>query len=471
MCVHIVNNVLGDNVFLTKSDSHRRTIVTVISAAIFALCIQASCSSSSDQSRTSSTPTTPAPNSSFQTFVSPENRVTITSTEQFALDMCSHSHGEMFIESNLPVSQVDINGELKGQTPYHVKLPQGDYTVTVRVPGFHAWEETVKLEHCDAVHLKPEFNFNPMVEKILDVCVDHFWWAENGKSFYYQECTDPDTGGFELARGEGPFHAVSLETGELTETYDAWPPYWIPRSYTSMVPESVPGYLVSVSPSGQKVVFLEEFPMTPQPTPSEVGMVSSAVPEYILHAIDPLGDHILGKINSVPGTISWASDENLVFISSSPFFTSREKGWLIDLKNRTATALTPPPVNSLPTSSFFNASLLPSGDRILFQPELTVPSILWEIKDNQVEELEFMIGWREWLANNNYMVFLTTSPDSMLLWYDLETATAIPILEGASIPLVDERSISPDGTRLLYKKFSTTGRDINGLWLLTFDSR
>lgn len=380
----------------------------------------------------------------------------------------------LVIKSSLPDATVLVNGMPVGRTPYQGTWPTGAYTVTAALPGYQPWQSTVHLEAAEPVTLTAEFTFEPHVEHFGDVRVKEYWWAEDGRSVYFVEFKSGDSYDSDKINGEQPVWQVDLTSGEVSEAEDAWSPAWVPRAFTPLVPDSVPPRLIWVAPSGRRVIFFEliEDPSIPTPTvptdPRELGPGPFS-PEYRVQVIFEDGNLLeLGAITGFPRTVTWAEDEELVFIAADPLTSREHDGWLVDLQTLTVNPVVPP-IGSLPgtNSGFHNASLLPNGEAILYRPEGTDPFYVWYFKSGKIVELgrnNLLLGW---LEDSRYLLYKN---DEGIYWYDLLTDTRELVLGRESLRNIDSWSLSPQGDKLLIVQFSDEGRLLPGIELLELDT-
>lgn len=374
------------------------------------------------------------------------------------------------IESNVPDAHIYLNQVDIGRIPYSTLQPTGAYTLTAILPGFHPWQHQFFLDENEPATFTAEFSFEPEIEKLIDSCVQHAWWSDDGDAIYYVHCSPIGTSFQETGQRyeEGPIWRFDLMTNEITQIEDAWPPEWVPRQYQDIVPNSIPHWRISVSPSGQRVLYLEEFSVNTTSDSSDTQAPS--LPEFIVHVVlDNETVLNLGLIDSIPERISWSRDEEIIFMSSYAYAPHKHEGWLIELENQQMKALAPPEIDGREHTDFFNATITPNGEAILYRIDVQLPYLLWYFKSEDERELTARMGWYDWLQDDRYLLF---SNSEGVFWYDLANELIIPVLDAGSSPGMDLQRLSPAGDRMLFTKFSlTTGDNLDGLWMLTLDSQ
>ena len=380
------------------------------------------------------------------------------------------------VTSNLPDAEVYINNVNVGQAPYTGQWTVGTYTITVNLPGFQPWQQFIQLTPSESVTLTANLEFTPQIEQLLDVCVEQFWWAKDEQLIFFVEC-QPKNDFISLGKRfeEGPIWQLDLITKQISQTETAWPPVWVPKQYQNLVPQTIPPWLISVAPSGERVVFFEE--ISPSPTITATTAITSSDSQYT----DPqssLGTYMinmvmdsniilkLGTINGSPGEISWTENEQVVFISAHPFIIHEEDGWLIDLASEDEYQIYP---LVLPKAGdFHNASILSNGEAILYRASLTAPYTLWYFGNDNFVELNAQIGHREWLKDSRYLIF---SNSKGVFWYDLSNDIEITILPHELLPGIAAWQLAPQRNEMLFTQFSLmNGANLDGLWRLVLDT-
>lgn len=251
----------------------------------------------------------------------------------------------------------------------------------------------------------------------------------------------------------------------------------------TLVPETIPPWLISVSPSGQKVLYLEEIlpdpslpTVTPPSDPQDVGP-EPFIPKYVVYVILDQETVIeLGTINELPDKISWNSNEQRIFIPSYAFSGHEQEGWLIDLMDRSINPLTPPPHSNIEHVDFLNASILPDGRGILYKPNAEEPYHIWYFDTGEEQTLmppdDVDFGWYCWFSDNRHLIFIGGKALEIvgLFWYDLQTREVVLILDNDDLPPIANRRLSPQGDELIFGQYNSTGGLADGLWLLTLDT-
>jgi hypothetical protein len=383
------------------------------------------------------------------------------------------------VESNLPNAHIYLNQEEVGRTPYSALWPAGAYTVTAVLPGFHPWQYQLFLDENEPATLAAEFSFEPEIEKLIDHCVQSAWWSDDGNSVYYVRCSPSGTSFRETGQRyeEGPVWRLDLTTREISQVEDAWPPEWVTRLYQDIVPNSIPPWLISVSPSGQRVLYLEEVSQAAQPTltttpvaPQDLGPNLTLAYYTLRVVLDRETVLDLGVIDTVPDRISWSQDEQFIFIATSILGLHEHYGWFMDIQTKEVISLVPP-VQGISTGEqigFMNATLSPDGEAILYLSPGENHFRLWYFKTGETQELA-AVGYYGWVEPNRYLWF---SNQEGFFWYDILMGTIVTVLDETSLPGMWAQRLSPQGDKMLFKQFSlSTGDNLNGLWLLTLDSQ
>lgn len=459
--------------YLAVGPTYREHILFEL-LAVLAILLGVSCQviqTDADQFTTESPVTTAEPAGSNQNMlVFPTESATATQLPPSP----TASLSELAVISNLPEAAIAINGVQVGRTPYQVALPAGTYSVTASLPALQPWQQEIHLAGGEPLTLTTEFAFSPRVEQILDVCVSEFWWAEDGEAVFYVECKPGPTESSPPRREAGPVWRLEPATGEITQDDDAWPPDWVPRAYQSIVPNTIVSSLISVSPSGQRVVFLEEVvdPSIPTPTiptdPHELGPTLFE-PSYAVHVVLDTETVVeLGAIVGFPDRFSWSEDESLVFIPAYTQVAREQDGWLLDLKSMSLTPLAPPEHEDVEGTAFYNASLLPSGQAILYVPDVTTSSYyLWDFETGENSEMGGKMSYYSWLEGSRYLVY---SNRAGLFWYDMVTDVIELVIDRQTVPKLYLWSLSPQGDRIVFIQESRDGSRRPGLWLMEFDT-
>lgn len=394
----------------------------------------------------------------------------------------STKFSELIINSNPTNALIEISGLFVGYTPYQDSWPSGSYTVTVHLPGFYPREQHVMLQDGEPVTLTVPFAFTPHIEQLLDVCVDTFWWSEDGAAVYYVECRDKVSFTSRSQFEKGPIWRLNIASGTIVEDKEAWPPTWVPKEYQSLVPDSVLPWpltsLLSVSPSTERVLFFEE--IVPESTPVPVSTIDSQEfgssafqPHYNVYVVlDEQTVVHLGKIQALPDNISWSKDEHIIFITSYAFSAHEEEGWIVNLSDLMMYPVSPPEQSETNHVDFFNASLVPDGDAILYRPHPNELSRIWYFEEGKKQILSNSLGPYYWIDDTRYLVFIggLDIEQLCLCWYDLVEDVSFQILDRATLPYINDAILSPKGDSVIYTQFNDQGRQINGLWLLVLDA-
>ena len=315
------------------------------------------------------------------------------------------------------------------------------------------------------------FSVAPQLEELLD-CVSTAWWAEEGQAIYFVKC--PTFNGPQ----EGLWR-LDLTTRTVTQIGETPVRPRVPAHLQSLVPDSVRDVFVHLSPSGERIIYLEQLdPYLNQPTPTPVANSADLgeLPirfEYLVYFIDQDGETVnLGQIEGTPFEISWSRDERLAFMPTTLMDGDVPGGWLVDLKKLTLQEMTPPTYDGSAISLHFClASLQPNGEAILYRQCFieSAPFLLWNYRTGDIQEIENYGPFYIWLSGNHDLLF---SNNKALVWYTFVTGQTVTIMPDANAFFGLAQNIqylSPQGDRVIFRRIQNSVPQ--GLWMMTFEAK
>jgi len=294
------------------------------------------------------------------------------------------------------------------------------------------------------------------------------WWSEDGRKLYFSTI-GPDSQRW----------SIDLATHAVQPAPDVLSAYRRVISITaSLIPEEVSQYHISVSPSGERVIFPRQVAPTEPAEEFCDGEDCVPIPANDIWVIDVESQQLTqfqmeGKLITMEVSFLWSKDESRVVIGVDPFWATGSDTptiWIADLSSEIVYPM------GAKDEHIFHKSISPSGDFVAYGlSELdSVPNscsvYLWSV-DSQEERLlpDLPCTPHFWLSDNQTIVFTKEVGRRILFYaYDatafeqrvIASSAALPTLACRYVLAPDERSVAA---------VPIAAFDPSGIWLVKFN--
>jgi hypothetical protein len=295
------------------------------------------------------------------------------------------------------------------------------------------------------------------------------WWSKDSRTLYFSTI-GPDS----------QVWSIDLTTNAVHPAPDVLSPYRRAISLTaSLIPAEVFEYNISVSPSGERIIFPR--PIAPTEPAEEFcdGESCISIPANEIWVVDVENRSLTqlqmeGELTTIEVDFLWSGDESRVVIGVNPFWTTGSDTptvWIADLSSGRVYPM------GYRDERVFRRSISPNGDFVIYGVEKSGAGAdsceghLWIVDSG---EESFLPGLpctpHFWLSDNRTVVFTNEIGRRVYFFaYDVMTSEQQAIASSATLPTMhcwyvlapDERSVAA---------VPIAAWEPSGIWLVQFDS-